>query len=59
VPGGQIWPVDYGALTNAKRAKCKGTAEWTQINILCILSQTDTTALLILTDNTNETASIH
>jgi endonuclease G len=27
VPGGQIWPVDYGALTNAKRAKCKGAAE--------------------------------
>jgi hypothetical protein len=27
VPAGQIWPVDYGALTNAKRAKCKGTAE--------------------------------
>ena len=27
VPGGQIWPVDYGALTNAKRAKCKGSGE--------------------------------
>jgi hypothetical protein len=27
VPGGQIWPIDYGALTNAKRAKCKGAAE--------------------------------
>jgi len=27
VPGGQIWAVDYGALTNAKRAKCKGAAE--------------------------------
>jgi endonuclease G len=27
VPGGKIWPVDYGALTNAKRAKCKGAAE--------------------------------
>lgn len=27
VPGGQIWPVDYGALTNAKRAKCKGAVE--------------------------------
>jgi len=27
VPGGQIWPVDYGALTNAKRAKCKGVSE--------------------------------
>lgn len=24
---GQEWPVDFGALTNAKRAKCKGTAE--------------------------------
>jgi len=27
VPLTQIWPVDYGALTNAKRAKCKGAAE--------------------------------
>ena len=24
---GQEWPVDFGALTNAKRAKCKGAAE--------------------------------
>ena len=23
VQPGQEWPVDYGALTNAKRAKCK------------------------------------
>lgn len=27
VPLNQIWPVDYGALTNAKRAKCKGAGE--------------------------------
>lgn len=27
LPVGQEWPVDYGALTNAKRAKCKGSGE--------------------------------
>jgi endonuclease G len=27
VPGGQIWAVDYGALTNAKRVKCKGAVD--------------------------------
>jgi endonuclease G len=27
LPVGGEWPVDFGALTNAKRAKCKGAAE--------------------------------
>ena len=27
LPVGGEWPVDYGALTNAKRAKCKGSGE--------------------------------
>lgn len=27
LPVGQEWPVDFGALTNAKRAKCKGSVE--------------------------------
>ena len=27
LPVGQEWPVDFGALTNAKRAKCKGAVE--------------------------------
>jgi endonuclease G len=27
LPPGQEWPVDFGALTNAKRAKCKGAVD--------------------------------
>jgi hypothetical protein len=27
IPPGAEWPVDYGALTNAKRAKCGKNAE--------------------------------
>ena len=27
LPAGQEWPVDFGALTNAKRAKCKNSGE--------------------------------
>jgi hypothetical protein len=27
VQPGKEWPVDYGALTNAKRAKCKNKAD--------------------------------
>ena len=27
LPIGGEWPVDFGALTNAKRAKCKGAVE--------------------------------